>query len=289
MKTHTIALSTCGLEPEPEEFLAMARAGIEALEISPSHDHSYDFPYYELKKSAEAAGIRLWSYHLPFCGAEKHNIANPNRLERREAVRRHKSRLEVAALMGIHHAVIHPCWEPVPVEPHARALCMEAAQASLAELADVSAALDIVLCVEDLPRSCLGNRSSEILELLSADSRLRCCFDTNHLLGEPIADFIRAVGPNIETVHMSDYDFTNERHWLPGEGKIDWLELMDELDATGYSGPILFEVSPHANSKTIKRLRDLEWKDYARCARELMAREPLSYIAKGMESLPLWP
>lgn len=290
MKTHRIALSTCGLEPSKDDFLAMARAGIEALEVSPSHDHSYDFPYYELKSAADAAGIRLWSYHLPFCGAEKHNIANPNHLERREAVRRHKSRMEIAALMGIHHAVIHPCWEPTtPNEPHARSICLEAAKDSLAEMAGIAQDLDMVLCVEDLPRTCLGNRSSEILELLSADPRLRCCFDTNHLLGEPIADFIRAVGPKIATVHMSDYDFTNERHWLPGEGRIDWVELLDGLDAAGYDGPILFEVPPHGSPNSIERPRDLVWEDYARCARELMARTPLTAIAKGKENLPMWP
>ena len=39
-----------------------------------------------------------------------------------------------------------------------------------------------VIAVEDLPRTCLGRESSEMLELISVNDKLRVCFDTNHLL-----------------------------------------------------------------------------------------------------------
>ena len=58
------------------------------------------------------------------------------------------------------------------------------------------------------------------MELISADDRLRVCFDTNHLLKESIIDFIYNVGDKIITTHVSDYARENERHWLPGEGVI---------------------------------------------------------------------
>ncbi len=289
MKTHSIAVSTCGAPPETLDFKAMADAGVDAVEISPSRDRFYDYPYLETKRAAEKAGVVLWSFHLPFFDPEKHCIANVDEAARREAVRRHSLLLEIAALAGIRRAVIHPSWEPNPENGPEREALMDAAKTSLAQLAEKCGRLGVVLCVEDLPRTCLGNRSSEILELLSADPRLRCCFDTNHLLSEPPEDFIRAVGPKIETVHVSDFDFINERHWLPGEGGLDWTELMNGLDAAGYSGPLLFEVNPHASDKSIARPRDLVYGDYVRCARELMARAPLTVLAKGKENLPLWP
>jgi sugar phosphate isomerase/epimerase len=43
------------------------------------------------------------------------------------------------------------------------------------------------------------------------------CFDTNHLLKESSEDFARAVGPHIVTLHVSDYDGKDERHWMAGE------------------------------------------------------------------------
>ena len=38
-------------------------------------------------------------------------------------------------------------------------------------------------------------------------------------------EFLKSLNKKIETLHVSDYDFINERHWLCGEGKIDWLSL----------------------------------------------------------------
>ena len=42
---------------------------------------------------------------------------------------------------------------------------------------------------------------------------------------------------------MSDYDRKNERHWLPGEGVIDWTELLSALVESGYEGPFIYEAS----------------------------------------------
>ena len=56
---------------------------------------------------------------------------------------------------------------------------------------------------------------------------MKVCFDSNHLLQEQGDSFILAVGDKIVTTHISDYDFVNERHLLPGELDIDWEEYMD--------------------------------------------------------------
>ena len=54
--------------------------------------------------------------------------------------------------------------------------------------------------------------------------------------------YLRSLGGKIATVHISDYDFVNERHWLPLEGNIDWAELMKGLDDIGYNGAFMYEV-----------------------------------------------
>ena len=68
------------------------------------------------------------------------------------------------------------------------------------------------------------------------------CFDTNHLLLESHADFIGALGDRIATVHLSDYDGRDERHWLPGKGVIDWPALCRSLRRAGYLGVYIFAV-----------------------------------------------
>jgi sugar phosphate isomerase/epimerase len=70
------------------------------------------------------------------------------------------------------------------------------------------------------------------------------CLDPNHLLGESHSALINALAGKIVTTHISDYDFLEERHWMPGEGKIDWPRLVAALKEVGYSGPFLYEISP---------------------------------------------
>ena len=67
-------------------------------------------------------------------------------------------------------------------------------------------------------------------------------FDTNHSLREDNAHFIRALGNKIVTLHVSDYDFTDERHLLPLEGKNDWEGIFAALEEIGYAGRFLYEL-----------------------------------------------
>lgn len=122
-----------------------------------------------------------------------------------------------------------------------------------------------------MPRTCLGRDSKDIRELLSADDRLRACFDTNHLLKQPIKDFILDIGEKIITTHVSDFDFVDEKHWLPGEGKIDWNELIDALNDVKCTGPFMYELSL-APPRTIKR-RMLTHADFKENYNSLMKGE----------------
>jgi sugar phosphate isomerase/epimerase len=40
---------------------------------------------------------------------------------------------------------------------------------------------------------------------------------------------------------MSDYDFLDEKHYFPGNGLIDWKEVVELLEEAGYEGPFLYE------------------------------------------------
>ena len=119
-----------------------------------------------------------------------------------------------------------------------------------------------------------------MLELLEVSPKLRSCFDTNHLLGENPLDYIRAIGNRIVTVHVSDYDFINERHWLPGEGKNDWNGILKILSDVGYDGIWMYEIDFQCPD-TIVRDRDLTCEDFVRNARELFSGEALTVIGRA--------
>lgn len=44
-------------------------------------------------------------------------------------------------------------------------------------------------------------------------------------------------------MHISDYDFVNECHWLPYEGRIDWAAFRRDLhEKAGCDGVLMYEV-----------------------------------------------
>lgn len=246
----------------------MKAAGIDAVEISLGRDLSLALDYARLAEDAAAAGVELWSFHLPFMPFEEIDVSATDERLRAASVAMCADMIKRGSAIGIKKFVIHPSGEPI--EESDRPARMAAAKVSLAELCEIADECGSVLCVENLPRTCLGRDSADILELISADSRLRVCFDTNHLLCEDITDFIRAVGNKIVTIHVSDYDRLNERHWLAGEGVIDWQILSAELLATGYSGVWLYEL-PLEALPSIIRPRDLDFADFVRNAREILS------------------
>ena len=235
---YEIGLSTPDFVNE-QLFSDMASAGIKNIEISLDKKKSEALDYAQLKEWSEKYGVKLWSFHLPFWPFDEIDISSPAIAEK--TVSYLMGFIRKASEIGINKFVIHASGEPIKEED--RSLRMNIAKNSLYLLCEEAKKYGSVICVEDLPRTCLGRSSSDILELLTAHPDLRVCFDTNHLLDEKITDFIYAIGDKIVATHISDYDFNNERHWLPGEGKNDWLSIYHALKDVGYKGPWLYEIS----------------------------------------------
>lgn len=214
--------------------------GIDAIELSVACEKNADIDWDGLSSHAKEAGITLWSYHLPF--SFDVNIASLEKCHRENTHALFCSLMDRAFSIGIRRFVIHPSSEPIAEED--RTLSMAYAKESLKTLCEYASARGGVICVENLPRTCLGRSADEIVELLSADSRLRFCFDVNHLClsaGCTHHEFLEKLSGKLETVHMSDYDFVDEKHFFPGNGLINWNALISEMEEKGYSGPFLME------------------------------------------------
>lgn len=279
-----LALSTNGAAATRETFQKYREAQIPAMEVSNGQmadADRIDFPM--LRRCADEFGITLWSYHLPFAPFKSLDPSVPALAE--GTVAYFCSLIDKAADAGIRIFVVHPSGEPIAEED--RSMRMSTAKKSLFALAEYAKKKGGVIAVEDLPRTCLGRDSSDILELISAHPDLRVCFDTNHLLKEDIGDFIRAVGDKIVTTHVSDYDFINERHWLPGEGQIDWAMLKNTLKSVGYAGCWLYELGLGGSDWTIDRPRALTHRDIRRNYEEIMAGLLPTPVGIGKKDLPM--
>lgn len=278
-----IGLSTCGSFVTEELFAKYQKAGIEFMEISVAADKYALLDYAGMSALSKNYGVKIWSYHLPFGPFYVLDISK--RELSRGSIAYLAELIKKGAAIGIDKFVIHPSGEPIP--DGERAERMRISCESLCALADIAKKEGAVIAVEDLPRTCLGNCSDEIEMLIKDHADLRVCFDTNHLLFEDPVHFIKALGERIITVHVSDFDFVNERHWLPGEGKVDWNALIAALAAAGYKGPWLYEIG-FGCPNTIIRERELTCEDFTENAKALFEGRTPPVLSKPKPNLGLW-
>ncbi len=267
-----------------EELFKSYRDGkIEVMEVSRDRKESDALDFDKLKEWSEKYGVELGSFHLPFWPFEEIDISSEPLAQK--TIEYLCTFIDKGTKIGIDKYVIHASGEPI--EEGERASRMECAKRSLDILAKFAKERGAVICVEDLPRTCLGRDISDIKELISANDDLRVCLDLNHLLYEDNLDFIKELGDKIITLHVSDYDGVNERHWLPGEGKNDWQAILSELQKIGYRGPWLYEIG-FACPKTIIRDRALTPEDLYLNATELFENKEITIFSKPKENLGFW-
>jgi sugar phosphate isomerase/epimerase len=61
-----------------------------------------------------------------------------------------------------------------------------------------------------------------------------------HLHGGASPDaFVRAAGSYLAHVHVQDTDGLSDRHWAPGEGRINWHALFEALNDVADAAPRL--------------------------------------------------
>ena len=228
-----------------EELLCLKTAGIEAVELSFQFDKAmnvYDFPerHEEYRAIAEEVGIELWSLHLPFGGAL--DISSKEDYLRAITYYTNRKLIEAGAKMGVKVIVLHPSAEPISDD--IRPLRLKNSREGIIRLREICDRFGVKLAVENLPRTCLCNTSREMIELLSGTGA-GIVFDTNHSLAEDNVEFLSNLadsGIPIYSLHISDYDFVDERHRLPGDGINDWDGIFRQLERAGYTGPLMYEV-----------------------------------------------
>jgi len=208
-----------------------------------------------IKGFFKGSRLRLWSLH----GLAGHEPLSSLSIEARDEGMAYARRsIEVAGHLGARVVVLHASDEPIA--EHERPERIAQAKMSLAGLVPAARRANSVIAVELLPRTCLGNSLPELLDLLEElpQDRVGACLDVNHVRDVArLPEIIRELGRRLITLHVSDFDGIDERHWLPGKGIIDWPSVWQALEGNGYDGPWLYESSaiyedPKANIRAIE-------------------------------------
>lgn len=245
-----ISLSLYGNDLTQEKAFTVKAAGVDWVEVvmTPAMrklpENKFYSEMFRIKNIVDNAGLKVWSVHLPY--GKNIDISVKDAELREKYLEKQERMIEIAGIFNPRRLVLHPSAEPIPDADRAERL--ECSKNSIGRLSLAAKKIGAVLCIEDLPRTCLGNTSEEVLYLIKEFPEVMVCFDVNHLLKESHAHFLETVGDRIRTIHASDYDGIDERHWLEGEGIIDWPALLKGLKNTGYKGVFMHEVRAGENA-----------------------------------------
>lgn len=225
-------------------------AGIEYVEVV-LHRLVREYPEsewysraFELRERLDRYGIKVWSCHLPFGKTWDISVLDPVKNEKYVAAL--EKMIDLAGIFNPQRLILHPASKPLPEEDRFK---REAAAANaICRLSIAAGKIGAVLCVENMPNS-IGRTAEEMHRLVDGAPEVMVCLDVNHLLDhESPTAFWKGIGDRIKTVHVSDNDGVDERHWCPGaeKGVIDWPAYYAGMKDAGYKGVFIFEVHPGA-------------------------------------------
>ena len=224
-----------------EEMAQAAQAGIGYVEIGISGCGTVTEireKALHANRKADEAGLKVWSCHLPFSRTLDISVLSDS--ARMANIGFLTEMIAICGELGPKKLVLHPSSEPIADAEREQRILNSIA--SIGVLREAAACIGAELCIEELPRTCLGRNSTELLRIIAPYPDVKICFDTNHLLSEGLLHFVETCGDRIATVHVSDYDMIDERHWFPGKGKIDWPALYRALMKVGYKGVFMYEL-----------------------------------------------
>jgi len=223
--------------------------GVEELEVEGKMDIA---KIDNIESFLKESSMNLNSVHAPF-GINPSNrthlmdISSIDEEERADSLEEVKKGLDLLIRLGGEILVVHPS-PPAHLRPIAddiRPAKLEQCKRSLKEIIEVCKRKKIKLAVENTTKTSLGNSSVEILEILEGldPETIGVCLDTNHMnLKEDLVEAVYRIGERLFTLHVSDNDGREEKHWFPFEGVIEWKPFIEALVNCQYDGVFMYEV-----------------------------------------------
>lgn len=232
-----------------EGFSQYSKAGIGCCELSiwPQHMAPLDFIEHpeKLGKIINDAGVQIHSVHLPYTDGA--SLSSPDEEITKASLDIIKVAIRSAAKLGAKVVVIHPSAGHYD-EWDTREELLSHSIKCVKKVCEYANSFNLKCAVENMVKAAICNTASEIVRYLKEIPSLGLCFDLNHsLINTNEEVFNRLIEEKmhgrIYHIHVSDYDFVNERHWLPGNGINDWEMILAKLEELNYDGAWMYEVA----------------------------------------------
>ncbi len=219
-----------------EPMVAFAACGHTQLamtaQLSLQAAFSSDF-WKSLKEKAKAAGVTFSGVHAPFGGKWDLLAGDPEFLP--VSMHVHKTLLELLPNeFGIHTYTMHLMND---LFPGTTEQAVDQLGGVLEPLLEVAARHQVIIAIEN------GFQPIDSPDTLPhylhryASENLGCCLDLAHAhviahrRHEDLDRYIDLLLPSIVVCHLHDNDGKEDRHWVPGDGIIDWRHVMPRLTA----------------------------------------------------------
>ena len=248
--------------PFPKRLELIKKAGFDATCIWWEDEEGPSIEKHEMPKMVVDSGLIIDNIHAPFCASN--DLWSESSQAREEIIKKHMMWIEDCAKHRIPIMVMHLTEGEVTPAPNKYGV------ESMLSLVKVAEDLGVKIAVENTRRE--DNVPFVLSQIPSA--HLGFCFDSSHAnLGQGVdALLLKEYGDRLITTHLSDNDGMVDRHWIPGNGCIDWPKLGELFPSRSYRGSLTLEVCPKWNKTpeeflakafgSASRVRDIFLKEF---------------------------
>ena len=193
----------------------------------------------ELRNLLDASGLQAVSLLPTPGGGPGFNPASPLPEEREATVRYYNEVIDVASDLGAKKVLYIAGWQ---IFGTSLQQAWDRTKNCLDQIASHADKKGITLVVEPTAAATnLIETADDAMELMRSVARdnVKVMFDTFHALyrNEIPADYVRAMRDDLMHIHVSD-----SNRVIPGEGRVDWIGLMQALNECGYDGYLTMEI-----------------------------------------------
>ncbi len=239
----------------------IARAGFSCVEIWADRVHldprNTSEDVRDIFHLLDDLHLTVHSMHLP-CAGIRVDDADPS--VKNASIHLLKCALESCSYLGGQIAVMHPSSRENAINETTHEAYRKNLEGSIKELLKYAKGLDVRLALENVPNSSGRRFGSSTAELKSFvedidDPYLGICFDTSHCLlnGFDVSREVKLCAGHLLTVHASDSDCQEDRHWIPTKGMLNWDRFLCDLESINYQGIFMLEVAGQGNEYGVLR------------------------------------
>jgi sugar phosphate isomerase/epimerase len=227
-------------------------SGFSTIEVcsSPTHLDFHDEAAVKCAaKGISELGMEAYSFHAPF--APNIDISSFDAAQREASIVEVCKAANAAALLQAHYFVLHPGPENHAPAPAGEQLSqMQHVIDSINRIARYCRELGVICVLENkLPHLLFGN-TSDILWILDGinGAEVGVCLDTGHaFLSGDVHNLTQKLAGHLKMIHAHDNRGSSDDHLPPGDGKIDWMQLLQDLIGANFHGVFILEMAGAAD------------------------------------------